>query len=90
VSAFIDHAATGLHGIAGALREQRTASALPDLRALQRSLATLLAMSEDQAGAGEVARLTDRLVDNVNTLAHVVARCPQEPAPQATGRHVHP
>lgn len=90
VSAFIDHAATGLHGIAGALREQRTTAGLPDLRALQRSLATLLAMSEDQAGAEQVARLTDRLVDNVNTLAHVVARCPQEPAPQAAGRRVHP
>jgi hypothetical protein len=57
---------------------------------LQRSLGALLAMSEDQAGAEQVARLTDRLVDNVNTLAHVISRCPQEPAAQSTGRHVHP
>lgn len=90
VSAFIDHAATALHGIAGALREQRAASGLPDLRMLQRSLGTLLAMSEDQAGADQVARLTDRLADNINTLAHVVGRCPQEPAAQPPERHVHP
>lgn len=90
VSAFIDHAATTLHGIAGALREQRTLSELADLRTLQRSLASLLAMSEDPAGAEEVARLTDRLADNINTLAHVVGRCPQEPAAQSAGRHVHP
>ncbi|HEV2623335.1 MAG TPA: FUSC family protein [Frateuria sp.] len=90
VSAFVDHAATALHGIAGALREQRAASGLPDLRMLQRSLGTLLAMSEDAAGADQVARLTDRLADNINTLAHVVGRCPQEPAAQSPGRHVHP
>lgn len=90
VSAFIDHAATGLHGIAGALREQRAVAGLPDLRMLQRSLGALLAMSEDLPGAGQVAQLTDRLVDNVNTLAHVVGRCPQEPAAQSAGRHVHP
>ena len=90
VSAFVDHAATALHVIAGALREQRAVLELPDLRLLQRSLATLLAMSEDQASAEQVARLTDRLVDNVNTLAHVVGRCPQEPAAQSAGRHVHP
>jgi uncharacterized membrane protein YccC len=90
VSAFIDHAATALHGIAGALREQRAVTGMPDLRMLQRSLGRLLAMSEDTATAHEVARLTDRLVDNVNTLAHVLVRCPQEPAAQSTGRHVHP
>ncbi|MCX7514352.1 FUSC family protein [Frateuria hangzhouensis] len=90
VSAFIDHGAATLHGIAGALREQRPIADLPDLRLLQRSLGTLLAMAEDQAGAEQVARLTDRLVDNVNTLAHVIGRCPQEPAAQSTGRHVHP
>lgn len=90
VSAFIDHAATALHAIAGALREHRAAAALPDLRMLQRSLATLLAMSDDRVGADQVTRLTDRLVDNINTLAHVVSRCPQEPAAQSTGHHVHP
>ncbi|MGN2248198.1 FUSC family protein [Frateuria sp. GZRR35] len=90
VSAFVDHTATALHGIAGALREQRAVLELPDLRLLQRSLGALLAMSEDQASADQVARLTDRLVDNVNTLAHVVGRCPQEPAAQSAGRHVHP
>ena len=90
VSAFIDHAATTLHGIAGALREQRAMSEVPDLLMLQRSLASLLAMAEDPASAEQVARLTDRLADNINTLAHVVGRCPQEPAPQSAGRHVHP
>ncbi|SEI41247.1 FUSC family protein [Frateuria terrea] len=90
VSAFVDHAAAALHGVAGALREQRAAADLPDLRLLQRSLGALLAMSEDQAAADQVARLADRLVDNVNTLAHVIGRCPQEPAAQAAGRHVLP
>jgi uncharacterized membrane protein YccC len=90
VSAFVDHAATALHGIASALREQRSVVELPDLRLLQRSLGALLAMSENHATADQVGRLTDRLVDNVNTLVHVVARCPQEPAAQAAGRHVHP
>ncbi|MEI7037330.1 FUSC family protein [Fulvimonas yonginensis] len=90
VSAFIDHAATALHTVAGALREQHAAAGLPDLRTLQRTLATLLAMSEDLAGADQVARLTDRLVDNINTLAHVVGRCPQDAAAQSAGRHVHP
>jgi len=90
VSAFIDHAATALHGVAGALREQRAVVEMADLRLLQRSLGALLAMSEDHAGADQVGRLTDRLVDNVNTLAHVVGRCPQEPAAQSAGRHVHP
>ena len=90
VSAFVDHAASALHGVAGALREQRAVCDLPDLRLLQRSLGTLLAMSEDHAGAEQVGRLTDRLVDNVNTLVHVVGRCPQEPAAQSAGRPVHP
>jgi uncharacterized membrane protein YccC len=90
VSAFVDHAATTLHDIASALREQRSVVELPDLRLLQRSLGALLAMSENHATADQVGRLTDRLVDNVNTLAHVVGRCPQEPATQAAGRHVHP
>jgi uncharacterized membrane protein YccC len=88
VSTFIGHAATALHGIASALREQRAVAGLPDLRMLQRSLGRLLAMSEDQASADQVARLADRLVDNVNTLAHVVGR--NEPAAQSTGQHVHP
>jgi uncharacterized membrane protein YccC len=90
VSAFIEHAAAALSTVASALREQRAVADLPDLRLLQRSLGTLLAMSEDHATADQVGRLTDRLVDNVNTLAHVVGRCPQEPAAQAAGRHVHP
>lgn len=90
LSAFVDHAAAALHAIAHALREHRAATGLPDLRALQRSLATLLAMSDDLAGADEIARLTDRIVDNVDTLAYVVGRCPQEPAAHAAGRHVHP
>jgi hypothetical protein len=90
VSAFVDHAATALHGIASALREQRSLVELPDLRLLQHSLGALLAMSENHATADQVGRLTDRLVDNVNTLAHVVGRCPQEPAAQVAGKHVHP
>jgi uncharacterized membrane protein YccC len=74
INAFIEHAATALRGVSSNLREQRAATPLPPLRDLQRSLATLLAMSDDRATADLLERIADRLVDNVDTLAHVVSR----------------
>ena len=46
----------------------------PRLRATQREIARKLTESSHGAIAGELATLSDRLVDNINTLAHVVAR----------------
>ncbi len=71
---FVERTAAALHDIAVALREQRAQEPLPDLRALQRSLATLLGMAEDRQAAELLRRISDRLVDNVDTLAHVLGR----------------
>jgi uncharacterized membrane protein YccC len=69
---FVELVANTLRAIADALREQRMPTDLPDLRALQQTLVVLLLMSENRAGADLLTRISDRLVDNVNTLAHVV------------------
>jgi uncharacterized membrane protein YccC len=69
---FIELVANTLREIADALREQRAPIDLPDLRALQQTLVVLLLMSENRASADLLTRISDRLVDNVNTLAHVV------------------
>lgn len=79
ISAFVNHVAGSLHDIADALRDQRDAPELPDLRALQRSLTALLALTDDRETARLIERISDRLVDNVNTLAHVAARRPELP-----------
>ncbi|GAA0709849.1 putative membrane protein YccC [Dyella sp. SG562] len=78
IGAFVEHVAAALHTIATALRDHRAPTDLPDLRALQRSLASLLAMAEDRRAAELLERLSDRLVDNVNTLAHIVGRGERE------------
>ncbi|HVS75366.1 MAG TPA: FUSC family protein [Steroidobacteraceae bacterium] len=46
----------------------------PRLRSLQRDLARKLGESGGDGVAAELAALSDRLVDNINTLAHIVAR----------------
>ncbi len=71
---FVSHTASALHEIASALRAQRNPEHLPDLRSLQRSYAALLNMAEDRAAAELLKRISDRLVDNVNTLAHITGR----------------
>lgn len=71
-SNFVELVVTTLRSIAHAVREQRAPADLPDLRALQQTLVVLLLMSENRAGAELLTRISDRLVDNVNTLAHVV------------------
>lgn len=78
ISYFIEQSADIVQAIATALREQRNIDALPDLRAQQRTLMLLLQGAEDHAAAELLTRLSDRLVDNVNTLAHVVNRARQE------------
>ncbi|WP_426702564.1 FUSC family protein [Rhodanobacter sp. Col0626] len=84
IERFVDHAADALQMIAAALREQRTMDSLPDLRAMQRTLASLLQGTEERATADLLVRVSDRLVDNIDTLAYVTHRSRQEPA--ATGQ----
>jgi uncharacterized membrane protein YccC len=85
VSAFIEQAQLALHEVAEALRQQRTLQPLPELRILQRSLASLLAMTEERAIAEQLNRLSDRLVDNINTLAYIIERNQQtKPTAAAT------
>jgi len=84
-SAFVDRAATALRDVADALRKGLAPAPPPDLRALQRSLAALLGMADDRAVAAQLVRVSDRLVDNVDTLAHVVGRSRAE-ANGAAGR----
>lgn len=78
VTNFLEITATHLHNLAVALRNNQVPASAPELRQLQRSLATLLAMADDRPRAEQLVRISDRLVDNINTLAHVVSRGPQE------------
>ncbi|MET0331296.1 MAG: FUSC family protein [Dyella sp.] len=74
VSAFIEQAQLALREVANALCHERALQPLPELRILQRSLASLLTMTEERAIAEQLNRLSDRLVDNINTLAYIVER----------------
>lgn len=80
VTQFIERAASQLHMLAAKLRNNQVPEPTPELRPLQRSLSSLLAMADDRARAEQLVRISDRLVDNINTLAHVVGRGPQESA----------
>ncbi len=73
-SAFVATCADAVQSIADALREQRAPDGLPDLRALQQALAGSLVQTEAPAEAESLIRLSDRLTDNINTLAHVLRR----------------
>lgn len=89
VTHFVERASTHLHNLAVALRNNQPPLSMPELRPLQRSLSSLLAMADDRPRAEQLVRISDRLVDNINTLAHVVGRGPQEAATHG-GRRVHP
>jgi uncharacterized membrane protein YccC len=78
---FVELTANALQMVATALREQHALDALPDLRARQRALVVLMRGGEDPAAAELLARISDRLVDNVDTLAHVAGRSQAQPAP---------
>ncbi len=77
ISGFVDHVALAVQEISTALREDRVPLLSSDLRTLQRSLAGLLGMADHRHNAELLKRISDRLVDNVDTLAHVVGRTPQ-------------
>ena len=83
ISRFAEHAADALQNIATALREQRAIDALPDLRNPQRALVALMQDAPDRAAGELLARISDRLVDNVNALAYVMNRGQPEAAAAA-------
>jgi uncharacterized membrane protein YccC len=90
VTNFIHRSATHLHALAVALRDNRLPPPAPELRQLQRGLSLLLAMADDKPRAEQLVRISDRLVDNINTLAYVVGRGPQESAAAPDSQRVHP
>ena len=87
---FVEQCANTVQAIATALREQRGMDTLPDLRTRQRTLVALLQSAGDRAATELLARLSDRLVDNVNTLAHVVNRAQQESSTEPRRSHAQP
>ncbi|MFC5580923.1 FUSC family protein [Rhodanobacter terrae] len=80
ISRFLEHAADALQTVAAALREQRAMDPLPPLRAMQRVLVDVTRNAGDRATAELLARVSDRLVDNIDTLAYVANRNRPEPA----------
>jgi len=75
---FVDESAAALQTISAALRSGQPMPDLPDLRARQRQLARRAEDSADPADADLPIRISDRLVDNIDTLAHVVKRSAKE------------
>jgi hypothetical protein len=63
-----------------ALTVAEGATVPPDLREHQRALVQALARTKDRELADALGRLTDRLTDNVETVAHVVTRRSVTPA----------
>jgi len=76
---FIGECIRALHAISDALRQQAPLTGLPDLRAAQRALVRRTA-GADAASVDLLGRISDRLVDNIDTLAHVINRHRPEPA----------
>ena len=71
---FVATCADAVQSIAAALREQRVPDDLPDLRALQQGVAAEAEGSGDTAHGEALVQLSDRLTNNINTLAHVLRR----------------
>lgn len=74
INHFIAIVADTVQQLATALRERRAPDSLPDLRGLQRSLMASVQRFGDRPATELLERISDRLVDNVDTLAHVVQR----------------
>ena len=82
-SAFIQHAAAALRTIATALRTNQPLAPLPDLRARQQALVGFTRDTANAVTTELLSRISDRLVDNIDTLAHVVRRSQQEASASA-------
>jgi uncharacterized membrane protein YccC len=74
INHFIATVADTVQQLATALRERRAPDPLADLRSLQRALTASAQRSGDRPATELLERISDRLVDNVDTLAHVVQR----------------
>ncbi len=74
VRAVTDQGADSLEQIAAAIRQKAPIRISPRLRALQHDLARELGANSTVGIGAELAALSDRLVDNINTLGHIVAR----------------
>lgn len=74
MAVFTETARTHLQELAGALREQRSPIELPSLRERQKSLIAGLDDSRDPTLSRQLNTLSDRLTDNVDTLAHILER----------------
>jgi uncharacterized membrane protein YccC len=76
IADYLDSVEHALRSLTPALRASREAPAMPDLRGMQRELAAQLATTPDRHASDALATLSDRLADNIDTLAHVLARAP--------------
>lgn len=85
LQSLLTQSAGTLERIAAAVEDRAGLECIsPRLRATQRDLARKLSVSGDAGIGGELATLSDRLVDNINTLAHVVARAAASEGPRAS------
>jgi uncharacterized membrane protein YccC len=80
VGSFIHEASVALRAQAEALTRVEAIAMPPGLREHQRRLVEALSRVTERELADAVARLTDRLTDNVDTIAHVVNRRSTAPA----------
>lgn len=70
----VREASTALQTLADALRQSEPPGSLPDLRSRQREIVTALAGTRGTGMAQQMVTITDRLVDNVNTINHILQR----------------
>ena len=66
--------AAALREVADALSAHRAPGQLPPIRALQRHLARTLEAAPASGAAGELVGTCDRVVDGIDTVAHIVSR----------------
>ncbi|HEV7121984.1 MAG TPA: FUSC family protein [Rhodanobacter sp.] len=76
--AYVLESAATLQVISAALRRHEATPALPNLRQLQRTLMNEVPAPAEAATIALLARITDRLADNVDTLAHIVNQAQPE------------
>jgi len=70
----VREASSALQTLADALRGSEPPGTLPDLRSRQREIVTALAGTRGTGSAQQMVTITDRLVDNVNTINHILLR----------------
>ena len=74
VGPLVRESSGALHALADALRHSQPPGSLPDLRSRQREIVTALAGGRGTGMADQMATITDRLVDNVNTINYILQR----------------